>query len=127
MNYKRVYICHPYSSDPVGNIAKVKKIVEDIGKSTVKNDREIKEIPTNINLTAGVRVAISTYIIPVAAFLAFPETLSEGHITRQEAMHFCKGLLLGCDEIWVYGDTISSGMKEEIELASNESIPVVFK
>lgn len=128
VQYKRVYICHPYSSDPEGNIAKVKKIVEDIGKETIECFRGTNLDRSNPFFQSIARLLdqYRYYYVPVAAFLALPASMSEGSVTREEAMHFCKGLLEGCDELWIYSRDITDGMKEEIELAIQLEIKIVW-
>lgn len=86
-----VYICSPYAGDTVEN---------------VKNARRYS------------RFAFEQNTIPIAAHLLFPQFMNdENPMEREAAIHFNYVLLGKCDELWVFGNTISSGMAHEIEVA----------
>lgn len=86
-----VYICSPYAGDTAEN---------------VKNARRYS------------RFAFEQNTIPFAAHLLFPQFMNdENPIEREAAMHFNYVLLGKCDELWVFGNTISSGMAHEIGIA----------
>ena len=95
MNRKRyIYVCAPYRGDPI-------QVIRNI-RDTRRRCRDI----------------IEEGHIPVAPQLYFPQFLSEDSPEEREL-----GLSMGlqalkyCDEIRVYGDEITEGMKGEIELA----------
>ena len=121
---RRVYICHPYRNDPVGNLEKVKKIVLDISKSSVsgmKTRDKTRGMPSN---------DYEDIECPVSPMLAFPFEMTEysgNNISEKHGMAFCLALLDSCDELWVYSNTISKGMKLEIEHASKKGIEIVWK
>ncbi len=86
-----VYICSPYSGDTAEN---------------VKNARRYS------------RFAFEQNTIPIAAHLLFPQFMNdENPAEREVAMHFNYVLLGKCNELWVFGNTISSGMVHEIGIA----------
>lgn len=86
-----VYICSPYS----GNI--------DIN---VKKAR------------AFCRFALKKNCIPLAPHLLFPQFMDDDIPQERELAMFMNMVLLGkCNELWVFGDTISKGMVEEIAKA----------
>jgi hypothetical protein len=118
--YKKAYICHPYTAgDKNENIESVKKICKYI------TELENKNVETNTSPDK-----YKTYVVSIAPHLLFPEFMSEPTLGREVAMNFCKALLLGCDEIWVYYGTkegMSSGMREEVSFAGAHGIPIVFK
>lgn len=89
-NYRPlVYICSPYAGD--------------IEKNT-ENARRYS------------RFAADRNGIPIAPHLLFPQFMDEA--TERETALFMGIVLLGkCDEVWVFGDTISSGMRQEIAKA----------
>jgi dienelactone hydrolase len=93
-----VYICHPYSGDPKGNTEKVRRICE---------------------------LAAREGVLPIAPHLFLPQFVSE-ETDRNLAMRMCIQLVAKCDEVWVFGDVMTEGMKAEIEAAS-ESVAIVFK
>lgn len=84
-----VYVCSPYSGD--------------IDKNTA-------------NARMYSRFAVAKNTIPLAPHLLLPQYISEEH-ERGLAMFMNKVFLGKCDELWVFGSSISSGMSEEIELA----------
>ncbi|MSS11828.1 DUF4406 domain-containing protein [Clostridium sp. WB02_MRS01] len=86
-----VYICSPYAGDTVRN---------------VKNARKYS------------RFAFEQSTIPIAAHLLFPQFMDDRNLAEREAaMHFNYVLLGKCEELWVFGDTISNGMAHEIGIA----------
>lgn len=86
-----VYICSPYA----GDIAK-----------NVRNARKYS------------RFAFEQNTIPLAAHLLFPQFMDdENPEERDAAMHFNYVLLGKCEELWVFGNTVSQGMANEISIA----------
>lgn len=94
---KAVYLCHPYSGDPVKNRGRVAKILE------------------------GLSVNLNEYCF-IATQLYFYHFIRDEEI----AMRHCLELLRRCDEVWVFGRHISKGMRKEIALAIKIGIPVHF-
>ena len=62
------------------------------------------------------RFAVAKNTIPFAPHLLLPQYISEEH-ERGLAMFMNKVFLGKCDELWVFGNKITDGMEEEIELA----------
>jgi len=100
---KTVFIAHPISGDVRGNIAKVLKICEDVHTKD---------------------------IIPVAPYLVSLQYLNDEVIEDRElgmeANHECFRRRY-IDELWLFGDRISTGMWKEILLAREFGIPVIPK
>lgn len=84
-----VYVCSPYSGDIERNTA---------------------------NARMYSRFAVAKNTIPFAPHLLLPQYISEEH-ERGLAMFMNKVFLGKCDELWVFGNKITEGMAEEIELA----------
>lgn len=65
--------------------------------------------------------------IPVSPYIYFTLFLDPN---IKEEIHFIsmteKFLLLECDELWYFGDTITQSMVEEIVLAMDNKIPVKY-
>ena len=95
---RRVYVCHPYRDAPEANVARV---------------------------TALCRTLTEDGFAPIAPQLYLPAFLDEA-TQRDEALALCLELLDACDELRVYGDRISEGMRLEIEHAEARGIPVRF-
>ena len=56
--------------------------------------------------------------IPLAPHLLFPQFVNEDDPAERELAIFMDVILLGkCQELWVFGDSISEGMNTEIEVA----------
>mgnify|MGYP004519679297 FL=1 len=62
------------------------------------------------------RFAVAKGAIPLAPHLLFPQFMSEEH-ERSLALFMGSVLLGKCKEVWVFGDTMSEGMKIEIAKA----------
>jgi hypothetical protein len=104
MDKKLVYIAHPISGDVKGNIDKVLNICREI------------------HLNSGSKII--PYAPYIAALLYLKDEVKEERELGFEANKklFEKG---GFDELWLCGDRVSSGMKEEIEWCLKLDIPVV--
>ena len=98
---KKVYICHPFKNNPSQNIQSVRKIAIDL--IDFSKDRTL----------------------PIAPHLYLPQ-LVDDETQRNKAMEMCLELLGVCDEVHVFGDNITEGMKIELEYAEKNNIPIVF-
>lgn len=100
---KTVFIGHPISGDIKGNIKKVLQICAEVHTKDV---------------------------IPVAPYLISLQYLNDEVVEDRElgmeANHECFHREY-VDELWLFGDRISSGMKREIELAKEMNIPIFPK
>lgn len=96
---RRVYVCHPFAGDPAGNIERVRGIS---------------------------RLLAAEGVLPVAPHLYLPQFLDE-RTERDEALRLCLELLRTCDEVRVFGASISPGMRREIEHARALGLPVHFE
>lgn len=99
--YKLIYVCSPFR----GNLT---------------------EMIRNSNNTAAYCASIAKEgAVPIAPHLYFPRFMNEDIPEEREfGMEVGKALLEICDEIWVFGDRISEGMQEEINLAKELNIPI---
>lgn len=89
-----VYICSPFSGDVRGNTEAAKKYS---------------------------RFAVNAGYIPVTPHLLYPQFLDDNLKEERElGLLFGKVLLDKCDQIWVCGNTVSEGMKAEIERAERK-------
>lgn len=102
---KIVYIAHPISGDIYQNHLKVRKIIRDLNMS----DFDI--------------VPFAPYLIDLLCLNDYVPEERERGIKNDEAF-FRAGFI---NEVWLYGDNISNGMKHEIELANELGIPVISK
>ena len=96
--YPLIYICSPFSGDAENNVIKARKYS---------------------------RYALDEGNIPIAPYLLFPQFMSD-ESERRLAMHFNYVLLGKCEEVWVFGDYISSGMAEEIKVAEKRKMKIRY-
>src|SRR5215217_1678802 len=105
MKKKVVYIAHPISGDIQLNISKVLGIVKSLNMSNYD-------------------------IVPFAPYLVDVQALNDD-IPEERARGFENNVALfkngAIDEVWLYGDRISPGMKFEINLAEDLGIPIIVK
>ena len=102
---KICYICHPISGDVTGNIAKLKRIIRD---ESLKDNQVLPFAPYLVDL--------------LTLHDDRPEERALGISHNTEI--FTRKLI---DEVWLYGEKISSGMWHEIKLAWSFGIPVMAK
>ena len=89
-----VYICSPYSGDVDAN---------------TQNARRYS------------RFAVNQNCIPLTPHLLYPQFLNDKNSSEREMGLFFGIVLLGkCSEVWVFGDTVSSGMAAEIAKAKRK-------
>lgn len=93
----RVYVAHPYSDDPVGNVRRVRAIC---------------------------RAVVDEGHVPIAPHLFLPAFVDEA-TERDLALRICTEFVTCCDALWFYGTRISPGMEREISAAQAHGIPVV--
>lgn len=62
------------------------------------------------------RFAVEQGVIPIAPHLLFPVFMDE-KTERDIAMYMSEVLISSVDELWVFGNELSSGMKVEVEVA----------
>lgn len=90
-----VYICSPYAGDTENNVKAAQSYC---------------------------RFAVDKGYIPLAPHLLFPQFLDDADPTeRKLGLFFGNVLMSKCTELWVFGDTVSSGMGSEIERAKRKS------
>ena len=100
---KIVYIAHPISGDVEGNLQK------------------IRAISRFINLNYPDVVPFAPYFLDcIALDDDKPEERERG--MRNDREFFERQVI---DELWLYGDRISSGMSVEIAMAIKQGIPIV--
>lgn len=100
-NYKPlVYICCPFKDDPENNIVKAKKYC---------------------------KFAVANNAIPLAVTLHYPQFLDDSDPKQRELALFFGLVLLGkCDELWCFGDNITSGMEAELHKAHKRNMMIRY-
>jgi len=97
---KKIFICSPFRGDAEGNSAKAAEYC---------------------------RRAYEEGHLPIAPHLLFPKFLNEDSLEeRADGIAMGLELLLGCDEMWVFGEA-TEGMEQEIRFAVEHGIHIWFK
>jgi len=95
-----VYICSPYAGDIEVNTENARRYC---------------------------RMAVNSGYIPIAPHLLFPQFMNDDIPRERElAMFFGNVLMSKCAEVWVLGDRISPGMKEEIRRAERKNYKIRY-
>ena len=96
---KKIFICSAYRGD-----------IDD-------NTEKAKEYCRWATVECGV--------IPIAPHLFFPQFLDDDAETERElGINMGLSLLKECSELWYFGESITEGMKKEIDMAVKLGIPV---
>ena len=93
-----VYICSPFSDDPMGNAVKARRYS---------------------------RFAVDCGAIPLAPHLLLPQYMDD-RTERELAMRMDLVFLSRCKELWVFGDKRTSGMQAEINKAKRKSMTIRY-
>lgn len=95
---KMIFICSPYRGNVAKNIGRAKRYARFV---------------------AGVGHC------PVAPHLFFPQFLNdEKPEERIEGINLGVEMMQKCDQLWIFGSTISQGMAYELEKAKEMEIPI---
>ena len=95
-----VFICSPFAGDLESNTEKTKRYC---------------------------RFAVEQNAIPIAPHLLYPQFMDEHDPdSRKLGLFFGRVLLSKCQELWVFGDTVSEGMSYEIRKAQRHNIPIRY-
>lgn len=103
---KVVYIAHPIGGDVETNIRKILDICHEV------------HVSSNGNI-----VPFAPYLVSLQYLKDHLEAERELGIAANHAMFHKRAM----DEVWVYGDKISSGMRAELERAVEYNIPIICK
>ena len=95
-----VYICSPYAGD----------------------------VERNVNMARTYsRFAVRNTCISITPHLLYPQFMDDGSPAERElALFMGMVLLTKCEQMWVFGSVISSGMRAEIAKAEKKNIPVRY-
>jgi hypothetical protein len=78
-----------------------------------------------VNARNFCRHVIAQGFIPFAPHLLYPQFMDDGdEAERDLGIQFGLALLAKCDELWVFGETVSDGMFREITEASRLGLPI---
>lgn len=95
-----VYIASPFAGDTAANIEQARKYCG---------------------------FAVGKGCIPLAPHLHYPQFMDDADAKQRElGLRFALILLCKCDELWVFGDYISSGMKAEIAKAQKRRMLIRY-
>ena len=95
-----VYICSPYSGNVTANVQAAREYC---------------------------RIAVEKGYIPVAPHLLYPQFMDDNDPEeRRLGLAFGNALMDRCSEVWVCGDSLSSGMEMEFDRASVKGMTIKF-
>jgi len=93
-----IYVCSPLKGDIAGNIEKARLYC---------------------------KLVIKAGYIPLSTHMLFNGVLDDTNPQEREvALTAGEEMLRLCDEVWIFGDTVSDGMRREIEAASRAEIQI---
>jgi len=73
------------------------------------------------------RFAIDKKKMPIAAHLLYPQIVDDNNPDEREiGTMYGLALLALCDEVWCFGETLSSGMEQEIKEAKRLGKPIKY-
>ena len=73
------------------------------------------------------RFAIDKKKMPIAAHLLYPQIVDDNNTDEREiGTMYGLALLALCDEVWCFGETLSSGMEQEIKEAKRLGKPIKY-
>lgn len=86
------------------------------------------DVENNVNMARVYsRFAVRNACIPLAPHLLFPQFMDDSVPAERSIALFMGMVLLGkCEQIWVFGNTISKGMAAEIEKAKKKNMPIRY-
>ena len=95
-----VYICSPYAGD----------------------------VERNVNMARVYsRFAVRNTCIPITPHLLYPQFMDAGSPAERElALFMGLVLLTKCEQVWVFGSVVSSGMRAEIAKAEKKNRPMRY-
>lgn len=97
---KIVFICSPFAGDIEGNTRRARRYG---------------------------RFAVTEKAVPIIPHLMYPQFLEEDDPEERQLGIDMGLILLGkCNELWVFGNRISSGMRSEIARAKRWNIPIRY-
>lgn len=96
-----VYICSPYSHGCIN--------------TNIENARKYS------------RFAVDRHYLPITPHIYFTQFMDDTVSEERETAIFMNFVLMSkCVELWVFGDTISAGMKAEIERAERKHMKIRY-
>ena len=86
------------------------------------------DIENNVqNAIRYCRFAIDNKKMPIAAHLLYPQIVDDNNPDEREiGTMYGLALLALCDEVWCFGETLSSGMEQEIKEAKRLRKPMKY-
>lgn len=95
-----VYICSPYSGD------------------TEKNTENAKKYS---------RFAVDSHCLPITPHIYFTQFMDDNNPEERETAIFMNLVLMSkCEQLWVFGDNLSTGMKAEIDRAKKKHMKIRY-
>lgn len=118
----------PTAAEALTNVAREKKTVSLYRPLVYVASPFAGDTEYNISRARGYcRFTVSKGCIPIVPHLLYPQFMDDGDKEQRELGLFFALVLLGkCDEIWVFGEKISTGMAAEIAKAKKRCMPIKY-
>ena len=98
---KKIYVCSPLRGDYERNIENAKRYSREV---------------------------VFSGFLPITPHIYFTQFMYDSiPMERRLGLYMGLELLKLADELWVFGEVISEGMSQEIELAKELNIPIYYK
>lgn len=94
----KIFVCSPYGGDIENNTKRARAYIE---------------------------MVIQQGHTPFAPHLLYPQILDE-KVDRELGMELGLDMLTVMDEVWVFGERVTDGMRQEINSAISQGIPVRY-
>lgn len=116
-----VYICSPYSGNVDFNVTNARIYC----KYAVDNKCILCTAKINADLRS--KAFALAKVLTIAPHLLFPQFMNDEEPTDRELAMFMNMVLLSkCEELWVFGNTISQGMGQEIAKAEKRRMKIRY-
>jgi len=117
----RVFICSPYRA------VLTPEERNTLPTTELMELRDPRQMTNLIPVLTACAFAVAQGKLPMAPHAYFTRFLDDDDPEeRAEGIRLGKDWLLDSEELWVMGETISAGMKDEIELARQVGIPIRY-
>lgn len=100
---RAIYLCHPIAGDVEANVAEVERIYNALWKR------------------GGLQYPVAPYLLSLKNGT---DDDSDPH-SRARGLQIDSDMVKRCDEVWLFGPKISSGMWQEVAVAMACGIPII--
>lgn len=127
MNRNSEYYPDPTFAEAYANICREKRGNKNIPWVYIASPYRGDTITNIKNARAYTLYAVRKGMLPMCPHIYFTQFLDDNNISeRKLGLDLALQMLKRCRELWVFGDVISEGMKNEIYTAKRRNIPIRY-